>query len=154
MRGRFCHPCIPGDEVNATAPLQRLLLIGDVVKKILERLEQKRTEPAAGLVGLPQPVSFQNHQEKILRNVLCVLTRITAAADVGKNGAPVSSAKLRECLSSFLLVAIGVRPSKDETPARGGEHTRLSFRIQQSNSVTVFIFLYKPKNRYAAARAT
>src|SRR5947209_20586767 len=112
MRGRFCHPCIPGDEVNATAPLQRLLLIGDVVKKILERLEQKRAEPAAALIGLPQPVSFQNHQEKILRKVLRVLSRIAAAADVGKNGSPVSSAKFRQRLSG-LLVAFGVRPCKN-----------------------------------------
>ena len=115
--------------MDAAAPLQGLFLVGDVVKKILERLEQERTETPATLIRLPQPVSFQNHQEEILRKILRVLTRITAAADVGKNGAPVSSAQLRECLSSFLLVAIGVRPSKDETPARGGEHTRLSFRI-------------------------
>jgi hypothetical protein len=32
-------------------------------------------------------------------------------------------------LSGLLLVTIGVRPGKDETPARGGEHLRLGFRI-------------------------
>jgi hypothetical protein len=101
------------------------------VKKILERLEQERAEAAAALVSLPQPVSFQNHQEKILRKVLRVLTRIATATDIGKNRSPVSSAKLCQRLSSFLLVAIRVRPSKDKTPARGGEHTRLGFRIHR-----------------------
>jgi hypothetical protein len=123
--------------LNATASLKRLLLVGDVVKKILERLEQERAETAATLVGLPQPVSFQNHQEKILRKILRVLSRIAAAAHVRKNGAPVSSAKLRQCFSSLLLVTLGVRPSKDETPVGGSEQPRLGFRIHQPNSVIV-----------------
>jgi hypothetical protein len=105
--------------------------IGDVVKKILERLEQERPETAATLIRLPQQVSFQNHKEKILREILRVLSRIAAAADVRKNRAPASPAKLRQRFSSFLLVAIRVRPSKDKTPARGGEHTRLGFRIHR-----------------------
>src|SRR5438034_90240 len=101
------------------------------MKKILERLEQERAESTAALVGLPQPVSFQNHQEKILCKILRVLSRIAAAADVGKNWAPIRSAKLRQRFSSLLLITLGVRPSKDETPARGGEHPRFGFRIQQ-----------------------
>ena len=115
--------------MSAAAPLERSILIGGVVKKILEGLEQKRTETPAALVGLPQPISFQNHQEEILRNVLRVFIGIAAAADVGKNGSPVSSAKLRQGLSSLWLVALGVRPSKDQTPARGGEHPRFGFQI-------------------------
>ena len=133
--------------MNATASLQCLILIGDVVKKILERLEQERAETAATLIRLPQPISFQNHQEEILREILRVFSRIAAAADVGKNGSPVSSAKLGQRLSGFLLVAIGVRPSKDETPARGGEHPGFGFCIHLPSSVTVFYFLYKLKKR-------
>src|SRR5438046_7917108 len=100
------------------------------MKKILARLEQERTKAAAALVGLPQPVSFQNHQEKILCKVLRVLARIAAAADIGKDGAPVSSAKLCQRFSRFPLIAIGARPSKDEAPAGGGKHPRLGFRVQ------------------------
>src|SRR5205809_3519426 len=85
LRGRFCHPGIPRNELNATAPLQRLFLVGDVVKKILERLEQERAKAAATLVGLLQPVCFQNHEEEILRDVLSVFRRIPTAADIGKN---------------------------------------------------------------------
>ena len=81
--------------MDAAAPLQGLFLVGDVVKKILERLEQERTETPATLIRLPQPVSFQDHQEEILGEVLRVLGRIAAATDVGKNGAPISSAKFR-----------------------------------------------------------
>src|SRR4029077_870352 len=131
VRRRFCHPCIPGNEFNAPAPLQRLFLISDIVKKILERLQQERTKSAATLVGLPQPVSFQNHQEEILRKVLRVFSRIAAAAHIGKNGSPVIPAKLCQRLSGFLLVTVGTRPGKDETPARGGEHPRLCFCIQR-----------------------
>src|SRR5436190_10455933 len=90
LRGRFCHPSVPRNELNTTASLQRLFLVGHVVKEILERLEQERAEAASALVGLSQPVSFQNHQEKILRKVLRVFRRIAAAADIGKNGSPVS----------------------------------------------------------------
>ena len=117
--------------MNATAALERSILIGSIVKKILERLEQERAEAAAALVGLPQPVSFQNHQEEILRKVLRVLIRIATAADVGKNRVPVSSAKRRQRLRSLLLVAFGVRPSEDHTPVRGGEHPRLGFHIHR-----------------------
>src|SRR5205823_8329471 len=85
----------PRKRIGRCRPASGFVLVGDVVKKILERLEQERTETPATLIRLPQPVSFQNHQEKILREVLRVLGRIAAAADVGKNGAPVSSAKLR-----------------------------------------------------------
>src|SRR6266571_3775032 len=113
-RGCFVHQA-----AAASAPhIQRLILIGDIVQKILERLEQERAEAAATLVGLPQPISFQNHQEKILRKILRVLTRIAAPADIRKNGTPISSAKLRQRFSSLLLIAIGIRPGKDETPAR------------------------------------
>jgi hypothetical protein len=101
------------------------------VKKVLDRLEQERAEAASALVGLAQPVSFQNHQEEILRDVLRVLSRIATPTDVGKNGSPVSPAKLRERFSSLLLVTVGVRPGEDETPARGGEHARLGFRIHR-----------------------
>ena len=115
--------------MNAAATLERSILIRGVVKKILERLEQERAEAAPAVVRLPQPVSFQNHQEKILRKILRVLTRITTTAHVRKNGSPVSSAKLRQRISSLLLVGLGVRSSKDQAPARGGEHPRLGFYI-------------------------
>jgi hypothetical protein len=38
--------------LKATAPLQALFLIGDVVKEILERLEQEPPETPAAFVGL------------------------------------------------------------------------------------------------------
>ena len=114
--------------MNAAATLERSILIRGVVKKILERLEQERAEAAPAMVRLPQPVSFQNHKEEILSKVLRILTGIASAADVGKSGSPVSSTKLRQRFSRLiLLVALGIRSSKDETPTGGGEHPRLGF---------------------------
>ena len=78
-----------------------------------------------------QPVGSQYHQEEILLDVLRILGRKSMAAYVRKNWSPISSAQLRQRLSSLLCVAVSVRPGKDETPARGGEHPRLGFRIQQ-----------------------
>src|SRR5437764_5806861 len=131
MRGCFCHPGIPGDELKAASSLERSILIRGVVKEILERLEQERPKAATAVVRLSQPVSFQNHQEKILRNVLRVLIRIAAAADVGKSGSPVGSAKFRQRLSRLLLVAPGIRSSKDQAPTGGGEHPWLGFHVHR-----------------------
>src|SRR4029077_4218381 len=63
--------------------------------------------------------------------VLRILIRVTAAADIGKNGVPVSSAKRRQRIRGLLLVTFGVRPSEDHTPVRGGELPRLGFHIHR-----------------------
>src|SRR5205807_1299798 len=88
------HPIIPRDKLRAAAALARVLLLVGVVQKILERLEEERSKPAAAGIGVPKPVTFQHHNEKILGKVLGVFHGMTAPADERKDGAPVEPAEL------------------------------------------------------------
>src|SRR5439155_26976081 len=98
--------------------------LSGLYKKILERLEQERTEPAAILVGMLQPVTFQYHHKKILRQVLRVLSRIPASANKRENGPPIAPAKLGQIVACLLLFAPRVCGRKDEAPPGGGKRAR------------------------------
>jgi hypothetical protein len=50
-----------------------------------------------------QKISFHDHEEKILRQVLRVRRRVTATVNVGKNRSPVDLAKLGEARIDFSL---------------------------------------------------
>ena len=95
-----------------------------VVEKILERLEQERTKTAPLRVGVPEPITFQNHKKKILGEILGVFGGMAAPADEGKDRAPIEPAKFRERLACFLVVAGEIGRGEDETPARGREVAR------------------------------
>ncbi len=95
--------------------------VGGVIEKVLERLEQQRTETAAAGVCILKPITFQYHHKEILREVLGVLGRITTSADESKNRPPIDAAKLGECRTGFLLFAFGAGTGKNEAPARGDE---------------------------------
>ena len=68
--GASRHPIVPGDKFYIAAAFAGVAFLGGVNEKILERLEQERTEPAAMRVGVLEPVVVQYHQEKILGKVL------------------------------------------------------------------------------------
>ena len=93
--------------------------VGGVIEKVLERLEQQRTETPAVAVCILKPITSEYHHKEILREVLSVLGRITASADESKNRPPIDAAKLSECRMGFLLFAFGVGTGKNEAPARG-----------------------------------
>ena len=95
--------------------------VGGVIEKVLERLEQQRTETAAAGVCILKPITFQYHHKEILREVLGVLGRFTTSADESKNRPPIDAAKLGECRTGFLLFAFGARSGKNEAPARSDE---------------------------------
>src|SRR6059036_1311015 len=84
--------------------------VGGIIEKVLERLEQQRTETAAAGVCILKPITFQYHHKEILREVLGVLGRITTSADESKNRPPIDAAKLAECSMGFLLFALEPAP--------------------------------------------
>jgi hypothetical protein len=95
--------------------------VGGVIEKVLERLEQQRTETAAAGVCILKPITFQYYHKEILREVLGVVGRITTSANESKNRLPIDAAKLGECRIGFVLFAFGARTGKDQAPARRDE---------------------------------
>jgi hypothetical protein len=73
LRRRFSHPFIPRDELDIPAPFARMPFRHGIVQEVLERLEQKRSEPASDRIGVPEPVTFEHHNKKILGEILCIL---------------------------------------------------------------------------------
>ena len=75
--------------------------------------------PARRIGGL-QNIAFQNHEEKILRQILRILGRIAPPIDECENGAPINLTELGQA-----FVAVAPRPGRaahpDQTPPRGGE---------------------------------
>jgi hypothetical protein len=65
-------------------------------QKILQRPQQKRTETPALRIGRLEKISFQDHDEKILGQVLRVGRGIAAAINESENWPPINLAKLRE----------------------------------------------------------
>jgi hypothetical protein len=91
--------------LDITASFPRMPLLRGIVQEVSQRFQQEATEPAAGGIGVPEPVTFQHHKTKILGEILRVLGGMTAPADEGKNGTPIEPAKFRQGLLCLLLVA-------------------------------------------------
>jgi len=94
---------MPRDELNIAAPLARMPFIRGVVQEVPERLEQERPEPAAGGIGVPEPVTFEYHNEKILGKVLRVLRGVATPADKREDGTPIEPAEFRKGIARLLL---------------------------------------------------
>lgn len=117
LRRRFRHPVVPGDELDIAASFSRMPLLGGIVQEIRERFEQEVTEPAAGGIGVPEPITFQHHKKKILGEILRVRSGMTAPADERKDGTPIEPAEFREGLLRLLFVASEIGRGENETPA-------------------------------------
>jgi hypothetical protein len=65
-------------------------------QKICQRLQQQRPEPTAVRIGNLKEISFHDHDEEILRQILGIGPGITEAIDMSEDRAPVNLAKLRE----------------------------------------------------------
>src|SRR5207247_3660916 len=112
------HACVPRNEAHVPSACAGMNVVGGVIEKVLERLEQQRTETAAAGVCILKPITFQYHHKEILREVLGVLGRITTSADESKNRPPIEAAKLGECCTGFLLFAFGAGTGVDYDQAR------------------------------------
>src|SRR5215468_8289603 len=95
--------------------------VGGIMQKVMQRLEQQRTETAAVGVCILKPITFQYHHEEVLSQILGVLGRITTSADESKNRPPIGAAKLGECRRGFMLFAFGAGSGENEAPACGDE---------------------------------
>ncbi len=92
--------------MQSAAPFLRLPAFQVVTEEMLDRFEQKRAKPAAVAVGLLEPVFLQDHDKKILGEILRILVRVASPADEGKDGPPIRSAKLVQRLARFRLAAV------------------------------------------------
>ena len=126
LRRRLRHPIVPGNELHVAASLARVFLGDGIVQEILERLQEERAEPAPRWVRVPEPITFEDHEKKILSEILGVFGGVAAPADEGEDGTPVKPAKFRKRLARFLIVAFEIGGSEDETPARGREVARFA----------------------------
>jgi hypothetical protein len=97
-----------------------MALFGRVREKILERSEQERTESTPARISQFQKVTLEDHDEKILRQILCVADRIASPTNKSEDGPPVSPAKLSERTIAVLVRArwIGM---KNHAPMRRRE---------------------------------
>jgi hypothetical protein len=70
-------------------------LLANIDKKVLQRLEQKGTEPSTIWIGPMKKLTFKHHNEKILCEILSVGNVIAAAADESENRPPINLAQFR-----------------------------------------------------------
>ena len=93
---RLGHPFFPRNKLQPPTTFMPALFSSRVDQKIRERPEQKRPKTAAIRIRRLKKISFHDHEEKILRQVLGVRRGITAAINKSENRAPVDLANLRE----------------------------------------------------------
>jgi hypothetical protein len=60
-----------------------------VSQEVTQRFQQQRTEMTSVAVGALKKRSLQQAGEKILGEILCILGRVTAAADIGEDWPPI-----------------------------------------------------------------
>jgi hypothetical protein len=120
MGGCLCHPIVPGNELKFAASFLGMALFGRVREKILERSEQERAESTPARVSQFQKITFEDHDEEILREILCVADRIASPTNKGEDGPPVGAAKLGEGTIAVLVRARWIG-TKNHAPMRRGE---------------------------------
>ena len=113
---RLRRPFVPRDKLNMAAPLLRLLSVLNVGQEIAKRGEQERTKSPACAIGAFQKVSVQNHDEKILCQILCIGNAESFTADEGKNGPPINAADLRERVGGLAIVRCRVERRSNNAP--------------------------------------
>src|SRR5215471_12960666 len=91
-----------------------ILFVGD---KELQRSQQKRPEPALFRVSAIEISPFQHPDEEVLREILRLIRRVTAPAQIGIQGIPVVLTQSNQSGPSFLPMWIA-----------GGDHESPSGR--------------------------
>lgn len=111
---------VEGDHRHTAAAFEALALLPLLGEKMLEGLEQKRTEPSPRRVRLPDVVLGQQFGEERLRQVGGGVRIVAASADVAVEGIPVGLAETREGLESSRTPAV-LSGGEDLAPVRGDE---------------------------------
>ena len=80
------------------------------------------------LIGVLKPIAFQNHDKKVLSEILSFLGRATVPARQRRR---LASSKFRKARPAPSATFVRQSPAADrkQAPARGGEHARLGFYI-------------------------
>src|SRR6476646_9462745 len=89
LRRCFCHPIIPRNEFYAAAAFVCTQFLSGVAEEVTQRFQQQRTEMTPIAVGELKKRPLQQAGEKVLREILCILGRVTAAADIGEDWPPI-----------------------------------------------------------------
>ena len=74
-------------------------------KKIFQRFEQQRTKSSAIRIGALEEMTFKDHNEKILGEILRVGNGMAAPAGEGEDRPPISLAKLVQCFARRFFVS-------------------------------------------------
>src|SRR2546423_4065792 len=89
LRRRFGHPIIPRNKFQAATTFVCAQFLRGVSQEISQGLQQQRTETTALAVGALKKRSLEQAPEKILCEILCIVGRVTAAADIGEDWPPI-----------------------------------------------------------------
>ena len=108
MRGRLGHPVVPGNELYVTASLPGEGPGVRVDEKILDGFEKKRTESAAFTISLLEKMTLQDHDKKILSQILRIGNRVTFATDESENRPPIDTTELGERFARLSLLAFPI----------------------------------------------
>jgi hypothetical protein len=123
--------------LQIASALSRPALYPGIDQEIPQRFDQQGTETSPRWVGGLQERAFQNHEKKILRQVLCVLCGIATPINECENGAPINLAELRQVLIA-VTSCTGSASVPDQTPPGGGEVRQSIFPFRHSNSSHAF----------------
>jgi len=91
--------CIETDYFFAAASLLRQGAVPLIGQKMLQRREEKGTEPPFLRIGLPDDLLVEDESEERLRQILRIFGRVALTPHVGVERIPIRAAKL---LQSFL----------------------------------------------------
>jgi len=107
--------------LHVATAFPRVTLCFGIPQEILQRLEYERTKPSAIPIGTLKELTFKHHNEKILREILCVGDRMALVVDESENRPPINFAKLGERFARLLLAAFRIRAGKNDAPPRRHE---------------------------------
>src|SRR5260370_35911336 len=100
-----------------TASFERATPIVLVAQKILERAEQKCTEPAFLLICATQRIFFNQMGKKTLDEILRFGRSVTPKSQKGVKGRPIRFTEIGKSFSSCFRW-IGLSSARDESPVR------------------------------------
>jgi hypothetical protein len=126
--------------LQIASALSRTTLYPGIDQEILQRFDQQGTETAPRWVGGLQERALQDHEKKILRQILRILCGVATPINECENGAPIDLAELGQAFVGG-AACTGSASVPDQTPPRSGEVRQSVFSFQRSNSSHAFSVL-------------
>src|SRR5436190_15106838 len=108
---------VDGYNLMTTASFEPVTPIVIVTQKILQRAEQKCTEPAFLLICATQRIFFKQMNEKTLEKILRFGRSVTPKSQKGVKGWPVRFTEIGKRFSSCFRW-IGLSSAQDQSPVR------------------------------------